>query len=153
MDIADFIRARLDEDEAVAKAATPGPWEPERPWLSDVVTSKLLGRIADFSSARVLNRDEGGYRPQSIPDARHVAHWDPARVLAETAAKRGILDAIDAAEKEWAEAQAAARPGPASFDLARARSLERELAEIVLRQLAAPYADHPDYDPAWRIDA
>lgn len=68
---AKFIGARLAEWQALAQAATPGPWEPEHPFLSDFVTSALLGRVADCSVGT-------GYRPQSLPDARHIAAHDPA---------------------------------------------------------------------------
>ena len=64
---------------------------------------------------------------------------DPARVLAECEAKRRIItEAVPgieslqrSADGEW---------GPAGEDE----------PERLLRLLALPYADHPDYNQAWR---
>jgi len=64
------VEARLE----VARAATPGPWAPDHPWLSDVVNSALLGAVADCSVGT-------GYRAQSLEDARHIAAHDPATVI------------------------------------------------------------------------
>jgi hypothetical protein len=75
--LVDFLRARLDEDEAVARAATSGPWSAvegssgawwvELPNLGDVALD-LHGE-----------------------NARHIARHDPARVLADVKAKRAIV--------------------------------------------------------------
>lgn len=151
MDIATFIRARLDEDEAVAKGVhviDKASWHVLE-WYDGQFEGGKTARV-DLRSSTGSITDRGSL-PR--PVGAHIARHAPARVLAEATAKRAIVDAINAAEKKWAETQAPARPGPVSFDLARARSLERELAETVLRNLAAPYADHPDYDPAWAVPA
>jgi hypothetical protein len=58
----------------VARAATPGPWSPDKPWLSDVVNSALLGPVADCSIGT-------GYRAQSLEDARHIALQDPGDAI------------------------------------------------------------------------
>ena len=55
----------------------------------------------------------------------HVARHDPARVLAECEAKRRIVELW----QEFAEWP----------------------VEMVMYALAAIYADHPDFDPAWRL--
>lgn len=59
---------------------------------------------------------------------------DPARVLAEVDAKRRIVD-----ELLWLEGNANNEPVVADY-----------CAPIILRLLALPYADHSDYDSAWR---
>ncbi|MFI5880823.1 DUF6221 family protein [Streptomyces sp. NPDC051554] len=76
-----WLRETMDSAERDAEAATPGPWAPEGALGADVVTSALLGRVADCS----VGTD---YRPQSIPDAAHIARHDPAAVLRRIAADR-----------------------------------------------------------------
>jgi len=72
-DLVAWLRARLDEDEAVARAATPGKWS--------------MGRLDEheIGDAWMLKLD----------DKRHIARHDPARVLREVAAKRAIVDAYE----------------------------------------------------------
>lgn len=79
----------------------------------------------------------------------HIARWDPARTLAEIRAKRAILEnyQIVAANNEIEKARRGDEVEIAVRDVI-AKSLL-----MVLRRLAAPYADHPDYDQVWRIDA
>lgn len=69
----------------------------------------------------------------------HIARHDPARVLADVAAKRKIVDVA---------AESVALKDLSYYE---DHSGERELAAFVLRQLAQPYADHPAFDPAWRM--
>lgn len=123
-DLITFLRAQLDEDERIARAATPGPWEPvpERPgWL----TSAEYWSVVDCSGT-----------PAARENAEHVAEWDPARVLREIEAKRQIIDQHEryAAERRrmmggW---------DPQSDD------------SPVLAALAAVYADRPGYQESWR---
>jgi hypothetical protein len=56
-------------------------------------------------------------------DADHIARWDPARVLADVQAKRQILEHEDM----WGE------------------------DSTILQFLAQPFADHPDFDPSWKL--
>jgi uncharacterized protein DUF6221 len=74
IDLAARLHAVVEERLAVARAATPGPWAPDAPWLSDVVNSALLGPVADCSIGT-------GFRAQSLEDARHIALNDPADVI------------------------------------------------------------------------
>lgn len=70
-----FIAARLDEDEAIARAAgdaTPPPWHA----AGGDIMSRADGRCA-------ANADG--------PEAPHIARHDPARVLREVAAKRAMV--------------------------------------------------------------
>lgn len=98
--LVEFLRARLNEDEAAAKA-----------WL-----------------------------PFGNPDAaqrEHIARHDPGRVLAEVEAKRRILDEYEQATGQYAtHSQVSAG--------------EEIGLRFALKALALPYAEHPDYDEAWR---
>jgi len=65
--------------------------------------------------------------------ARHIARHDPARVLAECAVKRSVLDLLIADSGDSHNA------------------VRRGWAVEISHQYAAIYADHPDFDPAWRV--
>ena len=67
----------------------------------------------------------------------HITRWDPDRVLAECDAKRQVVDVY--------RALAVRR-----HDVGSIRWHEVSAYETVLRQLALPYADHPDYRSEWR---
>ena len=99
-----FLNARLDEDE---QAATMDP--AQALWQQDIT-----------------DRPDEFYRETYD----HIARHDPARVLADVAAKRAIVAAC-AYNLEYEE-------------------YGHTLAERVLRALALPYADHEDYKPHWR---
>jgi hypothetical protein len=90
-DIEAFLTARLDEDEAIARAASAGPWsvggggyEGDNDGCIEGAAGQDLIRVAG---------DPGGYEAVlSISDAEHIVRWNPVRVLAEIAAKRAILE-------------------------------------------------------------
>ena len=109
MRIDEFLLARIAEDEAVAREAMPSPW------------TRSAGRV--WSGASEVSAFTG------TGTLDHVARWDPARVLAECAAKRGVVeecrDAIARGESKWLAGR------------------------VVLPLLARGYADHPDYRPEW----
>lgn len=137
--IVEFLTARLDEDEAAIKAMGvegTGRW-----WVGQRFDGSL---DPEGSTVFVdVRRSDGlGYIHLGTPGmfagptAIHVARHDPARVLAEVKAKRALL------------AQAAEMREVASAT--EAWSLN-DYADGIERNLAAPYADHPDYDPAWRM--
>jgi hypothetical protein len=101
--IVEFLRARLDEDEAAAEVwSTP------------------------FSNPTAEQR-------------AHIARHDPARVLAEVEAKRRIVERLGA----YIESEHEPEP----------EGLWEQMdhhAWDTLYDLALPYADHPEYDEAWR---
>jgi hypothetical protein len=69
-DLVTWLRAQLDEDEPVARAA------------SDEVVDWIADDAAEHGT-----EDEGG----------HIKRWRPARVLAEVEAKRRLLDVYEEA--------------------------------------------------------
>lgn len=114
--LTDFLLARIAEDEAVARKAInagDGVWA-----RSDEHEAYLC--IVEGADIRIY--DEGGHDEHQ---AAHIARHDPARVLAECAAKRAIVD--EATNQHT---------GGIEFD-------------GVLRALASIYADHPDFDERW----
>ncbi|MFD3418881.1 DUF6221 family protein [Streptomyces decoyicus] len=95
-DLANFLWARIDEDEAAAQAVKPDPAEE---------TTKLK-----------------------------------AQVLADVAAKRGILRFVEGMQQDAEHADFMVH-GPAMIVLSA--------TTFPLRHLAAAYAAHPDFRPGW----
>src|SRR5690606_4380120 len=80
-------------------------------------------------------------------DGEHVARWSPARVLADCEAKRRSVDLVQGTSDSYNRP-----PVNGIFATSRERAYgELRLLEVVLASLAQPYADHPDYDPAWSL--
>jgi hypothetical protein len=76
-----FLKARLDEAEAVAKAAqAPSPWK--------AATHESDHWIVTDAAGEPLIYDEG---TPSLEEAAHIALHDPDRELRVVAAKRAIL--------------------------------------------------------------
>jgi hypothetical protein len=134
-DLITFLRARLDEDERHAlgveafgascswrlvKLAEEPP--PGARW-GDVVGER--GTVIWGPERRRFDVDNA--------IAGHIAQWDPARVLAEVAAKRAILEL---AEHVWIMF---------GFDEGAADSVHDD----TLRLMAQPYAEHPDFNQEW----
>jgi hypothetical protein len=79
-------------DEALARAAMAGPGREvrDKQWVEvpdDGVWTQDHGTVVGKG---IHIYDEGGHDPEQ---AAHIAAWDPARVLAECAAKRQIIAA------------------------------------------------------------
>ena len=100
MTLTEFLEARFAEDEAIAWAAVH--------WNEGVT---------DWAD----NEED---------DWKHIARWDPARVLAECEAKRRIVQNVCV--------------------LMAHRDMYAQDKKYLLCLLALPYADHPDYLPEWR---
>ena len=110
-DLVEFLRARLDEDHRVAEAAV------------------------DHLSAQM------SYVEVYIQQATdHIDRFTPARVLAEVAAKRRLIDQIvPKVEAYW---RAVNSEWGCEYD--------DPDGDDVLKILALPYASHSEYDESWR---
>lgn len=73
--------------------------------------------------------------------ANHIARHDPARVLADVAAKRKLVEFWSLAYRNPKDA---ARFSGADWDRVRGGG------QWTLKLLALPYADHPDYHENWK---
>ncbi|MFE7128935.1 DUF6221 family protein [Streptomyces sp. NPDC057617] len=152
-DVVDFLRARLDDDERVARAATPGPWR-----LDSTIHAELLN--AGDGTTVIGGGRWGGEASvfESTEDAIHIAEWDPSRVLREIDAKRRIVDIYADALEERAALRARMREviHSDSDEFGRLHQQESELIEAaeraapVVRLLAMPYGDRPGYREEWR---
>lgn len=148
-DLVTFLRTRLDDDEQIARAALnpkrPGDWE----WRKDSRTTVTVGGDPIQPSP-------------GVERGPHIARWHPARVLAEVAAKRRILDDMAAWKHAviddcWYTCRAATeeRDGGESCDESEGSGgpctcgLDKR-RDAIARLLALPFASHPDYDETWR---
>ncbi|MET8630034.1 DUF6221 family protein [Kitasatospora sp. NPDC004669] len=113
-DVVTFLRARLQDDWNHARDAMmgSGQWRAER----TVVVLDTGAEIADVF----------------LGPADHIARFDPARVLAEVAAKRAIVDAYEGRQ-----------------EVAPLPTLQNGL-DTAVHLLASVYADHVDYREEWR---
>lgn len=157
MDIVGFLAARLDEDQASAEA-----WdEAERTWQQ--VGARNL-RYDNGSGERVQSIDTGGgqgllneqiwvKRDYDGERTAHIARHDPARVLAEVAAKRAIL-------AEHTHGEAVQQDDNQKHDFGcHTCHADTHCGETMgygwcqtVRLMDAVYADHPDFGPAWRVE-
>lgn len=146
-----FMLARITEDEAAARAAAELA---ETPWRA------TYGRQVETAREGYLVTPEDEHSYTTAPSdavGEHIARHDPARVLAECAAKRRIVEdhfLMDGGAPEtypyMAEGYGEPRivyPGCAVCH--RDASPSRHGCDTV-RVLAVPYADHPDYLEEWR---
>ena len=131
--ITEFLEARIAEDEAAARSAIgAGPhWEPmteetpdgENIYYTVEVVGVLDSAILDLRSSRADGRAQ----------ADHIARHDPARVLAECAAKRAIV-----------------KMHPVDADPCDAHdSMFKSIACDTVRALASAYKDHRGYQKEW----
>lgn len=127
-EIADFIKARLDELEAAAKEATPGPWitGAGAAHLCDNVIYGQSGWLGNVQ--QVANVD---YAQHKAGNAAHIALHDPQAVLADIASKRKILGFYELAVT-WS---AAAGDRDAAAKL--------EVLQLVAEMLAEPFPRSP----------
>ena len=121
MTLTEFLMARLDEDEAAAKAnigAGLGETEEFGPSWPDYQT---------YSSADIETAQD------------YISRFRPTRVLREVEAERKILalckqiTSDDEGREYWSDGWGGLR-----------------VAKLVLARMAAVWSDHPDYDEAWR---
>jgi hypothetical protein len=129
-DLAAFVAARLDEDEAVARAATPAPWEFEG---DDPTDDELYSTADDSMSTVAWTRD------RQVANGQHIARHDPARVLREVEAKRAHLRAWEAIAVNFTTIGESEREFGARVAL-----------EAVLEADAAVWSDHADYRAEWK---
>ncbi|MGP3960345.1 DUF6221 family protein [Nonomuraea sp. 3N208] len=134
-----FVHARLDEDEQIARAATPGPWsyDPSNEWYDgdDFVTMTNgqefvgYGGPSPFRGAICITGEAG--HAQSMKDAEHIARHDPARVLRDVQARRKTL-------LRCQEEVLSGIPRLVWF------------AKQTVWEMAQRWADHDDFDEDWQ---
>ncbi|RCV55163.1 DUF6221 family protein [Marinitenerispora sediminis] len=209
MAIAAFVRARLDEDADVARAASHSVSDAYRPAAFPEMEPRLPGerwqwvapsgaplpledpeswslgrtghppgraprrdwtryrgreqwvraRIPEEGPLHLRSREEYPHRadsgwsphwilaagPVTFGAAAHIARRAPGRALAEVESGRRMLDhAVDLLRESE---DSSLRADPVMSVIAERGA---QWADRVVRCLAAPYADHPDYREEWR---
>jgi len=130
-DLGEFLLARIAEDHEIASKATGGSWTWEGQELRSMAVYPRDGNRLVLKAVRPSpfefqlaewNRD-------------HISRWDGTRVLGELAAKRSVVQQAMGwlgTDDSWGQ------------DVTI-------LAEQILRTMALPYREHPDYRPDWRL--
>ena len=132
MTLAEFLLARIAEREALAHAAAAAT-DGSSPWWVDGPGEKSGKWWVYATGAKFASRDV----------AEHIAASDPARVLAECEAMRRIVgEHLPGGEDGksycgccWLDDLRTWEPYPCP----------------TMRAVASVYADHPDYQEAWRV--
>jgi hypothetical protein len=128
-----FVRTCLDDDEATAAIISSGGYMAQT-WHAGPDGPGHVGVLL-FAEDRVIGDPPEAVERYDEPFAiviggraehRHIARWDPARVLAEVEAKRAIL----------AHHELHAEPFPCR----------------TMKLLAQPYADRPGWREEWRLE-
>ncbi|MFJ8042596.1 DUF6221 family protein [Kitasatospora sp. NPDC096147] len=137
--------------------------------MTDDLPGFLGARFAEdrrAATAAAPQAAQGWWSPDAgTPAERYLAHWKPARVLAELAAKQHLLDVSNAhcpsacrIEHAFADGCTLRWMGPLHeadgtrwlLDDTGARfAPPPATTDWTLRLLALPYATHPDYRPEW----
>ncbi|MFG2591375.1 DUF6221 family protein [Streptomyces sp. NPDC048438] len=136
-DLVAFLQARLDEQGAAAVAAggTSEGWQA----LGTGVYSGAS--LDDDVPPLVTAGPEVGGSDEDAARAEHIALHDPAQVLREVEATRGLLEQYTAPET--------GEGLPDAFNR-HAASMHHMAVDLAVRHLAQAHADHPDYQPEWR---
>jgi hypothetical protein len=120
--IVEFLAAQLGERQRTAEAAADGG---DGQWAAGTHRADECRIEGDG----ITIYDEGGHNAEQ---AAFIAANDPAFVLADTAARRRIVEVVEALLADFYSPDAG------------------QLADAVLELLALPFADRPGYDEAWR---
>jgi hypothetical protein len=142
--IVEFLRARLEDEEQVAREVPEKNWY-RATWVGDEFNSAVV-ITRDVTLASGSDHSIAQCGVEALEDgevhAEHIARWDPARVLAEVALKRYLL--------LWCERSLFDGDGEPWHDNGWDPSIVA--AKWMLSSMAALYVDHPDYDPAWALE-
>lgn len=133
-DLTQWLRAQLDEDERIARAATLGPW--------------VQSGIGDYGWTVDFGRPGAGVETadteQGLADADFIAAHNPARALREIDAKRRMLDEFTQAGSVPDTPERRTSPHWKG-DFGYLQGLAR-----AVHLLASAYADRPGYREEWR---
>lgn len=153
MNIIDFIRARLDEEQALAEGAFDAQsnrWIAEGGGKYDEEVTIRSG--TEFVVTAGLSGG-GGVCDRGTAD--HIAAQDPARTLAHVAALRVVLAAHppDDPEAKHPECKTCVEdpPGVACWGDELYGPDYQAWPCPTLRALASTWTDHPDHNPEWSL--
>ncbi|MEW2421306.1 DUF6221 family protein [Streptomyces nigra] len=152
-ELVQWLRAQLDEDERITRAASwtddANAWHAE-PSPFDARSAGQRWYVEDAMEDGVVSHVD----PRASDDegvARHIAEWDPVRVLREIDAKRQLVKLHSSAVlragggAQYYNTQTVCRSCEPSYQFP-----EQSWPCPTLRLLAAPYSDRPGYQEEWR---
>lgn len=153
-ELIDFLTARLSEDEALANAChnLRQPLEDGEVWvIEDYVPSTPDAVQAGAWVVTGPDGEDGIGLVSSDARSKHVARHDPARVLAEVAAKRRLIGNHQGDDKGCCRTCAHWTTDWVDGHKVDRLAYEGVLAPcLTLRLLALPYWDHLLYDERWK---
>jgi Family of unknown function (DUF6221) len=141
-DLVTFLNARLDEDEAAARAVEdnsapwPGQWEADGNYALRTHNGWVLA---------TAGTPGGEFRPGVLA---HIVRHDPARVLREVEAKRARLAYYQDAQAKLD--RIIAHPGEMSSGDEGMWLGKTAASRMTCRHDAAIWSDHPGYRPEWK---
>lgn len=168
-DIAQFLLARIAEVEAVAKAATPGPWRSEDGQLTGA--DEFGNRVSLIEGSAYVGIPGSGEIRIEAGDVEHITRHEPTSVLARCEADRAIVEEHSRAyvlredlPPELTPVETSRRSDSAvvevhfgtggvelmNYQTYRERFMEPAPPSKTLRLLALPHATHPDYREEWK---
>lgn len=156
--IIEFLEARIADDEQAARSAAGGA-APTWMVVPQAHRSNQSGIIAATNPERDDITDGWIYEPvvhdegePTEDEASHIARWDPARVLADCAARLKLL-ALHNLVTDWTNRDRQAE----GCDHCRTPGLDGD--DYIdpgpcptLLILASAYQGHPDCDPSWAFN-
>jgi hypothetical protein len=148
-DLVAWLREQIDEDERAARAASPGGWTYGD--VDSVAGGSLYDETRMIGSLHYEQpRDHDGsivrhlLSHEADANGQHIARHDPARVLAEVAAKRELLLAYNSAVID--EGLFHRQTDSVAYHQAVARM---SAWTYVVQQLAQPYVGRPGWRKEW----
>lgn len=145
-DLARWLGEQLDEDERIARAATPGPWRAHDTHLGQYGYAATVlsgeGNDTDLRAWLPSMSNEPWDEARNVwADAAHIAAHDPARVLREIDAKRALLNLYVTAAG-WVERGSEIGAPNQNSKVATVAYLD------AVKAIAAVYEDRPGYAEA-----
>lgn len=153
-ELVEFLGARLDEDEQAAQACPFANWETSGPppghYAHSSTSTSLNGRYEHDSRRAAILANPTFHAQGSLA---HAARHDPARVLREVEAKRKLVHVHGQSHECLALTGSGERSvvDDKPWELWEPAHTDDHGPCFVLRCLALPYADHPDYHEEWRL--
>lgn len=147
-DLVAFLKARLDEDAAIAlRASEPAAWmelnrQPRPTWYVQYWADPDRAVIVadpQSSSYSIVATLEGDDEADAEARTAHIARHNPARALREVAAKRSAIEEYESVVESMDDYD------PDGMGRAMVSSLRG-----VLEAAASVYADHTDCQEGWK---
>lgn len=155
-DLVAFLRARLDEDEEVARladAVDPAPWHEdvgEGTYTNQRDGIDGVGLVRAADNVGLWDREQSGTLSMAAVTAIHIARHDPGAALREIEAKRRLVGNHVADDK--GHCRTCAHWKSDWIDGFKVERLSYEGVRspcLTLRLMALPYAGHPEYRQEW----